>query len=177
MISEKVRDWLQLVGMAAVVASLVFVGLQIKQSDEIALVELTDNAAVRLLELNTLRANHAEVWQKACLGEELSSTERVIASSIYFSYLQNNWNSWIRKRVTGYGMAQTNYLTDSVAANIHRYPGLQKIALSYSAWRSNNSEFDTVYSPIYRQAIQSRLAELEQSEPTPEYDAMWCGHQ
>jgi len=175
--SEKLRDWLQLVGMAAVVFSLVFVGLQIRQSDEIALVELTDNAAVRLLELHTLRASHADVWQKACLGGDLSSAERVIASSIYFSYLQNNWNSWLRKTVTGYGLGQANYLTDTVAANIHRYPGLKKIALSYSSWRTNNSEFDDVYAPMYQEAILSRLAELKELELNPEYDVMWCGHQ
>ncbi len=34
--SEKLHDWLQLVGMAAVVASLLFVGLQLKQSQDIA---------------------------------------------------------------------------------------------------------------------------------------------
>ena len=34
---DKLNDWLQLVGMAAVVASLVFVGLQLKQSQEIAI--------------------------------------------------------------------------------------------------------------------------------------------
>jgi hypothetical protein len=175
--SEKLRDWLQLVGMAAVVASLVFVGLQIKQSDEIALVELLDNAAVRNLELSTLRADHADIWQKACLGDELSSSEKVIASSIYFSYISNNWNTWVRQRTTGYGLAESDYLTDAVAANLHRYPGLKKIALSYRDWRTNNSELDTTYTPIYQEAIRSRLAELEQLESNPEYDVMWCGHQ
>jgi hypothetical protein len=126
--SDKMRDWLQLVGMAAVVASLVFVGLQIRQSDEIALSELLDNAAARNLELSTLRADHADVWQKACLGDELSSSEKVIASSIYFSYLSNNWNSWVRRKTTGYGLAEPDYLTDAFATNLHRYPGLKKIA-------------------------------------------------
>jgi hypothetical protein len=177
MISEKIHDWLQLVGMAAVVASLVFVGLQIKQSDEIAMVELLDNAAVRNFELNSLRASHADVWQKTCLGDELSSSERVIASSIYFSFLQNNWNTWIRQRMTGFGLAQNNYLTDIVAANLHRYPGLMKIGLSYRDWRTNLSELDSEYTPIYKEAIRSRLAELQQLETNPEYDVMWCGHQ
>jgi hypothetical protein len=36
MTSEKLHDWLQLVGMAAVVASLLFVGLQLKLSQDIA---------------------------------------------------------------------------------------------------------------------------------------------
>ena len=34
---ERIHDWLQIVGMAAVVASLIFVGLQLKQSQEIAI--------------------------------------------------------------------------------------------------------------------------------------------
>jgi hypothetical protein len=36
MTSEKLHDWLQLDGIAAVVASLLFVGLQLKQSQDIA---------------------------------------------------------------------------------------------------------------------------------------------
>ena len=35
--SEKVNDWLQLVGMVAIVASLLFVGLQLKLSRDIAI--------------------------------------------------------------------------------------------------------------------------------------------
>ena len=35
--SEKVNDWLQLVGMVAIVASLLFVGLQLKLSQDIAI--------------------------------------------------------------------------------------------------------------------------------------------
>jgi hypothetical protein len=34
---ERMHDWLQIVGLAAVVASLIFVGLQLKQSQEIAI--------------------------------------------------------------------------------------------------------------------------------------------
>jgi len=175
--SKKLNDWLQLVGMAAVVASLIFVGLQIRQSDEIAMVELLDNAAIRNFELSTLRDNHADVWHKACSGDELSPSEKIIASNIYFSYLQNNWNAWIRVSVTGYGPAQPSYMTDTVAANLHRYPGLRKIAESYQHWRTNNSTLDAVNTPIYQDAILSRLAELERLEPNPEYDVMWCGHQ
>ena len=35
--SDKLHDWLQIVGMIAVVLSLIFVGLQIKQSQDIAI--------------------------------------------------------------------------------------------------------------------------------------------
>ena len=80
--SKKLNDWLQLVGMAAVVASLIFVGLPIKQSDAIAMVELLDNAAIRNIELSSLRASHADVWHKACLGDDLTPSEKAIAANI-----------------------------------------------------------------------------------------------
>ena len=35
--SSKLNDWMQIVGMFAIVASLIFVGLQMKQSQEIAI--------------------------------------------------------------------------------------------------------------------------------------------
>lgn len=174
--SKKLNDWLQLIGMAAVVASLIFVGMQIKQSDEIAMVELLDNAAFRNFELSALRASHADVWQKACLGEDLSPPEKAIAADTYFSYLQNNWNSWVRLKTTGYGPAEPSYLTDAVAANLHRYPGLRKIAESYEDWKMN-IQFDTAETRVYRDATLARLAELERLEPNAQYDAMWCGHQ
>jgi hypothetical protein len=35
--NDRLNDWLQIVGMAAIVASLIFVGLQLKQSQDIAI--------------------------------------------------------------------------------------------------------------------------------------------
>lgn len=177
MISEKTHDWFQLVGMAAVVASLIFVGLQLKQSDEIAMVELLDNAADRNLELSALRASYADIWQRACAGDELSPSEKIIASSIYFSFVSNNWNAWARTRATGYGLAKPEYFTDRVAANIYRYPGLREIARSYRDWRTDTSELDAELMPIFQEAIRSRLAELDRQGMKSEYDVMWCGNQ
>jgi hypothetical protein len=37
MASEKVNDWVQILGIAGIIGSLVFVGLQLKQSQEIAI--------------------------------------------------------------------------------------------------------------------------------------------
>jgi hypothetical protein len=57
--SEKVNDWLQLVGMAAVVASLLFVGLQLQQSQEIAI------AAQYQARADAVTANVGDVLQSA----------------------------------------------------------------------------------------------------------------
>ena len=36
MLTEKINDWLQIVGMVGIIGSLIFVGLQLKQSQDIA---------------------------------------------------------------------------------------------------------------------------------------------
>ena len=92
---RKLHDWLEMVGLSAGVASLVFVGLQLKQSDEIALAEVLESAAARGVEERALIAAHADIWQKACLGEELSDPEKLIAGSIYFNFVQNSFEKGV----------------------------------------------------------------------------------
>jgi hypothetical protein len=134
--SAKLKDWMQVVGIFAVVASLLFVGLQMKQTHEIALGEALVNVSAIGIEERSLIAAHADTWQKACLGEQLTAQERVIAANIFFNYVQNSFNSWIRIRETGIGGAGAQLYIDSSAANIHRYSGFKQIFLSYSGWVS-----------------------------------------
>jgi hypothetical protein len=61
--SQKLHDWLQVIGIAAIVASLIFVGLQLKQSDEIALAEALENVTAIGIEERGLIAAHADTWQ------------------------------------------------------------------------------------------------------------------
>lgn len=81
--SQRLHDWLQVIGIAAIVASLIFVGLQLKQSDEIALAEVLENVVAKGIEERALIAAHADTWQKACRGDQLTAQERVIAANIF----------------------------------------------------------------------------------------------
>lgn len=68
----------ELVGMVAIVASLIFVGLELRQSHDIA---LTDSGWSRLLsEIESRRAIYQfpEIWAKGNAGEELNPAETVI---------------------------------------------------------------------------------------------------
>jgi hypothetical protein len=174
--SAKVNDWMQVVGIFAVVASLLFVGLQMKQTHEIALAEALANVSAIGIEERGLIAAHADTWQKACLGEQLTAQERVIAANIFFNYLQNSFNTWIRIRETGIGGAGAQLFIDSSAANIHRYSGFKQIFSSYRGWselgaRSAGEQLATEYLA----AVLQRVSELEGLEPNPVADVMWCG--
>ena len=173
--SQKLHDWLQVIGIAAVVASLIFVGMQIKQSDEIALAEVLESVAARAIEERALVTANADTWRKACLDEQLTAEERLIAANLYMNYLQNNFNSWVRLRETGIGGVGGQMFIDAFAANIHRYPGFRQLALSFGDWSELGARFDGEVGEEYRAALLERVRELEQLEPSPSADVMWCG--
>ena len=56
--SAKLHDWLQIAGMFAVVASLIFVGLQIRQTDKIALSQIYHERAMAARETNLAAAEN-----------------------------------------------------------------------------------------------------------------------
>jgi hypothetical protein len=174
--SQRLHDWLQVIGIAAVVASLLFVGLQIRQSDEIALAQVLEGVTARGVEERAMIAAHADTWQKACLGEQLTAKERVIAAKIYFNYAQSNFNSWLRIQQTGIGGTGGQYFVDSHATNIHRYPGFKEIALSYSGWSELNARAIGDLANEYWSTVVQRVSELEELEPNLSADVMWCGH-
>ena len=169
------RNAAELIGIAAIVASLIFVGLQLKQSDEIALAEALENVTAIGIEERALIAAHADTWQKACLGEQLTEQESVIAANIFFNYVQNSFNSWIRISETGIGGTSARYYIDSNAANIHRYPGFKQIFLSYSGWSELGARNAGELVAEYLAAVLQRVSELEGLEPNPTADVMWCG--
>lgn len=173
--TQNLHDWLQIVGIAAVVASLVFVGLQLKQADEVAYAELSEVSAARGVEQSALIAEHADIWQKACLGEELTAAESVIAGNIYFRYAQGNFNNWARKRETGIGITDSSFFIDAYAANVHRYVGFREMALSWNEWSEEGARIDADLADEYRAAVFQRLSELQLEEPNPTADVMWCG--
>lgn len=177
MSSRSFENWIQGIGLLGVMGSLIFVGLQVKQADAVAIMDVLDGTAERGHELSALIAENADVWHRACLGEELTPPERIIAANIYWSYLQSNWNNWSRIRETNLGSASPKFLTDAYAANLHRYPGFRKIALSYRDWSEDGRVFDAKGVDEYKAAVFGRVEELEQLEPEPEADVMWCGAQ
>ena len=82
--SAKFHDWIQIIGLFALVASLVFVGFQIRQTQEIAESEAYQNRAATALELQTMQASSPEFMSavaKLYAGhdDELTAQEKVTA--------------------------------------------------------------------------------------------------
>ena len=72
------RDTAELVDIAAMVASLVFVGLQLRQDERTAQLEQFGRAEEQLRGISELIAEHADLWYGGCSGAELGDGDQVI---------------------------------------------------------------------------------------------------
>ena len=70
--TEQLQDWLQIVGLRGVIASLIFVGQQIKQDRNIAIgdgwLQYTDTQ----VSLTQLIIDNVDIWVAGLAGKELS---------------------------------------------------------------------------------------------------------
>jgi hypothetical protein len=74
-------DWkitAELVGIAAIVASLYFLGAQLRVSQEIAQSEVAAAHNATLVEINNSISAHADIWVRGNAGDDLSETELAI---------------------------------------------------------------------------------------------------
>jgi len=168
-------NWVQGIGLLGVIGSLVFVGMQLKQSDDLAQVGLGESSITWGIELSALISDNADVWHRACMGEELSPPERVIAGNIYWRYAQGNLNTWVGLETTSVGQHDSSFLTNAFAANIHRYPGFREMAESWLDWATLGLSVDSPLGTEFTEEIFARVSELQKLEPNPVADVMWCG--
>lgn len=103
---DKFRDWLEIVGIFAVVVSLAFVGLQMRQTQEIAVAEMGWNNMIAEMESRSAIYEFPEIWAKGNAGETLNPIENHIKPVGIEVVLRNkfvrNWRCWMK------GTVQTN---------------------------------------------------------------------
>ena len=75
MTSAKLREWLEIVGLFAVVASLIFVGMQLRQEAAIAATDSVWSRSFAITGLSELINENSEVWIAGLRGDELSPAE------------------------------------------------------------------------------------------------------
>lgn len=76
--SVRWKDAVELVGIAAIVASLIFVGLELRQTRDIALADSAWNLALSQIEARRPIYEFPDIWKRGNAGEELNPSEAVI---------------------------------------------------------------------------------------------------
>ncbi len=83
-----IKNWksiAEFLGITAVVASLVFVGLQLQQAQDIAIAEMNASGVANTLEENNAVMDNVDVWMRGNADENLTSAE----AEIYLRLLTN----------------------------------------------------------------------------------------
>lgn len=172
--SDKVNDWLQIVGMFGIIASLIFVGVQVRQTQAIG----EGESAIQFFEASIagrqLFIDNIDVWIKGCAGEKMSVAEEAQFAHMYRAYGQGSYFAWMSAR---HNILELNPddVVYAFAASMHRYQGLARIRLSWADWAEEGMNFSLESGREFADAVNERVAELRVIEPQPEFDVKFCG--
>ena len=168
--SPSFRDLAEAIGVASIVASLLFVGFQLRQEAQIARAEVSGSFVSRTISVDQENFPYADLIAKANRGEMLSEAETHVLDSIVTNMILNIRFLNIQGRQVGEIGSSTNELVFS--ADLFRNPGLR------SAWERIDSEWENYIDPFrtpeslarsfesgsgaFRQRIKINLSRLDE---------------
>ena len=94
--AAKMNDWLQVIGFFGIIASLVFVGLEMQQSRQIAIADIYQQRAEMIIQVNSIRLTSEilhETRSKLEAGDTLTGTEQDLLDASWnpgLNYAENN---------------------------------------------------------------------------------------
>lgn len=130
MTSANWKDAAELLGIAAIVASLIFVGFQLRQDQQIAFAEYGQSTSAIRAELDIAFAEHAEVLVKSNSGIELSGKEHAILASVTAALWRATQIDYLER--SRLGEAEPRFMTDVFAVFLFRNPGARRIWMEES---------------------------------------------
>jgi hypothetical protein len=140
------KDIAELIGIAAIVASLVFVGMQMRQTQDIALTQAGIDTMANMIERAALKVQHVDIWNKGSAGEKLDESEATIYwelmtledQSAFFRY-----GTWQRLGTIGDEVTAIDF-----AALLHKNPGARR------QWEARMEDLKTYRMLLGSEALQ-----------------------
>ena len=168
----KSLDWKhisELLGMAAIVASLIFPAVQIQQEKDIAISEIRFATESNSIEVRVAIIENVDVWAKGCSGSELSETEQII-----FNQLVENTNDRAYA-VAGYYQRMSVTARETIVAEFAGF--LENNPGAYETWkrREQNLQFlrrsidpDNTEASKWLLEIESAIEKIRKAERQPD---------
>ena len=160
------KDIAELFGIAAIVASLLFVGIQMKQDQAIATAEGDLAHAANKIERNVAITEHPDIWARGLSGAELAESEAVIFRKLVGITYDVAFFEASRMNRLGVSPIGEIVVADFTAF-LFRYPGARRV------WLEENAKKNELRSRILGrsdvelwldQQIREKLALLDQSQ-------------
>jgi hypothetical protein len=123
------NDWMEGVGIIAIVASLIFVGLQLRQAEKIARAEAFSTMLSNEVEVgNSLRADMS-IWRKGTAGAELADDEAAIFAVLVRQVNEVAYSGFMQMRELG-GDAAARPSVTNFAIFLYNNPGAKSVWLA-----------------------------------------------
>ena len=162
--STKLNDWMQFIGIFAVVASLIFVGLQVRQDHQIAMSESYSSVVDSVGNLATLIESNSKVWRMGLDGSELTAEDELVFKAMVIVVEQHF--AYMGQRRLRIGSGDPDTILESYAYAVYIHPGLR------DAYSENLEYSDLTRKtfghqgrrPFY-QEVEAKLKQLDALSP------------
>ncbi len=118
------KEAAEILGIIAIVASLVFVGIQLRQDQEIAEAQIYLGATANVAVIAQTIADNERLWRRGLDGEDLSPDERATFNSILRAVYQRDFGLFARG--LRLDLAPPKMVIRRVALNAFIYPGYRQ---------------------------------------------------
>lgn len=158
------KDYVELVGILAIVLSLVFVGLQLRQSQDIVLSELDVAIAAVDAETTASIGDHADVWTRGNSGAELSEVEMAFYKRLVYD-IRSKWVTSYRRNSRFGREFAARHNVGGFAMFLHANPGARQVFMSWREDYIRNSAILElpVYVGGFNEAVLADLQTLDQA--------------
>ncbi len=162
--SAKLNDWMQIVGMAAIVASLIFVGIQLKQDRDLAIAEATIASFSNFMELRNQQFEYIEIWNSGNAGSELSADQRAIYRGLIVGAHQSAFMVW--SSLDRVGLGSVEFAVSDFAGFLYRNPAARR------EWEAFVDEVDSFRelpgedfqrNTTWEDAVRMRIKEISEA--------------
>lgn len=114
----------EFVGISAIIGSLIFVGMQLRQEQAIAIVDTYGPIVESNEAVLSLIGEQPEIWEKGLLGDELSTSEEIVFSGMVRAVFSRHAHMYIRFSRIGPG--DPAEIMKDFAYAIYIFPGLRR---------------------------------------------------
>ena len=162
---EKFKDVAELIGIVAIVASLIFVGLQMRQEQRIALAEAFNSTLMSRFELAEAFKDDIDIWLAGSSGQELSDEERAKFELLVYQ-LNDNWFFMYTQLGQLQSQEELKFLVNTYARILYNNPGALEVwRTKEAALTENNLLFDAaIPSQFWKETVAESVAILERKD-------------
>lgn len=156
---------MELLGITAIVASLIFVGLEMRQAREIAMSDGALANGANEIERHSAIIENSEVWRRGRSGDELNDNDDVVFRSLVQIANATEFMEIARlRRVGAHDIADA--LTADFSAFLYENPGVRRIWIETSQDRAKYRSFlvpgKVTIDGEFADTVKSQLAKLDQ---------------